>query len=54
MPMADEINWSEDGRHGTWDGFDPFHLCERVQALYNFDCPHFTAKPEKEKKSERE
>lgn len=45
--MADEIDWSEDGRHGKWDGFDPFHLCERVQTLYNYECPHFTAKPSK-------
>lgn len=43
--MADEIDWSEDGRHGKWDGFDPFHMCEQVQKLYNYDCPFFEPKP---------
>lgn len=47
LPMADEIDWSEDGRYGRWDGFDPFHLCERVQDLHNWNCPHFTEKPSK-------
>jgi hypothetical protein len=49
QPMADEIDWSQDGRHGTWNGFDPFHLCEQVQKLYNWNCPHFTIKPDPEK-----
>ena len=45
MPMADDIDWSEDGKYGTWDGLDPFHTCEQVQRLHNFDCPHFELKP---------
>ena len=42
--MADEIDWAEDKRYGTWDGFDPYHVCERIQQLYNWNCEHFTPK----------